>query len=58
MHKCELKFIISYLKKAIFNIERARGFEESSVSDAVLNELKEQLLYYKLKLEEEEENEK
>lgn len=47
MNKCELAFLLSYLKKAIFNLERVRAYDENAVSEEIINELKETLILYK-----------
>ena len=52
MNKIEIKFIISYLKKAIFNLERANSYDEV-VDFKILDELKQALFYYQLKLKDE-----
>lgn len=46
MNKFEYAFMISYLKKAIYNLERARYFDENAVSLELINQLKETLILY------------
>ena len=47
MNKCELAFLLSYLKKAIFNLERVRAYDENAVSEEIITELKQTLILYK-----------
>lgn len=47
MNKCELAFLLSYLKKAIFNLERVRAYDETAVSEEIITELKQTLILYK-----------
>ena len=47
MNKCELAFLLSYLKKAIFNLERVRAYDETTVSEEIITELKQTLILYK-----------
>lgn len=47
MNKCELAFLLSYLKKAIFNLERVRAYDEAAVSEEIITELKQTLILYK-----------
>lgn len=51
MNKCELAFLLSHLKKAIYNLERAKDFDDDVVSEEVINNLKETLIIYNLKKE-------
>jgi hypothetical protein len=51
MNKCELAFLLSNLKKAIYNLERVRAYDEAAVSEEVINNLKETLIIYNLKKE-------
>lgn len=46
MNKFEYAFMISYLKKAIYNLERARHFDEEIVSLELITQLKETLILY------------
>ena len=46
LNKFEYAFMISYLKKAIYNLERARYFDENAVSLELINQLKETLILY------------
>lgn len=55
MNKVELKFLISYIKKAIFNLECANRLKANSVDSKVIDELKLTLFEHQLKLKEEEE---
>ena len=55
MNKVELRFLISHIKKAIFNLECANKFKEGSVDTKVIEELKLVLFEHQLKLKEEEE---
>ena len=45
MHKCVLFFIISYLKKSIFNLECANKLSNNSIviDEKIINELKKTL---------------
>ena len=49
MNKVELKFIISYIKKAIFNLERANSYDDV-IDKETLCCLKQTLYYYQNKL--------
>jgi hypothetical protein len=49
----KLKFIISHLKKAIYNLERAKDLDNKSVTDTTILALKEQLLCYQVELRKE-----
>lgn len=53
MNKCEFAFMVSHLKKAIYNLERAKAYDDKIVKDEVIEELKENLLLWKIKFEEE-----
>ena len=55
MNKVELKFLISHIKKAIFNLECANKFKANSVDSKTIEELKLILFEHQLKLKEEEE---
>ena len=54
MNKYEFAFMISHLKKAIYNLERAKAYDGEIVSDEMLNKLKENLIIYQIKNKEEE----
>ena len=54
MNKAEVKFIISYLKKAIFDLERANDLDDEAVSKEIIDYLKQALFYYQNKLKKEE----
>lgn len=43
MNRAEFAFMISYLKKAIYNLERAKAYNASIVSDEVISNLKSKL---------------
>ena len=47
MNKCELAFLLSYLKKAIFNLERVRALDEEAVDKEIIDNLKQTLILYK-----------
>ena len=51
MNKCELAFLLSHLKKAIYNLERARALDEESVSQEIIKEIKNTLTLYKFRKE-------
>lgn len=51
MNKFELCFLINHLKWSIYHLERAKAFdEESIIKEEEIEELKEKLLLYKIKL--------
>jgi hypothetical protein len=52
MNKCKLKFVISHLKQAIYELETANKIEENVVDNEIIKELKETLLYYQIKIKE------
>lgn len=54
MNIVELKFIISYLKKAIFNLERANGYDDV-VEQETIDYIKQALFYYQIQLNKQEE---
>lgn len=49
MNKCEYAFMISHLKKAIYNLERAKAYDDEIVSYETIQELKEMLILYQTK---------
>ena len=53
MNKCELAFLLSHLKKAIYNLERVKALDEEAVSQEVIDELKNTLTLYKFRKEQE-----
>ena len=55
MNKVTLKFILSYLKKAIFNLERANSLDMDAVPQETIDMVKQAALYYQLQLNKEEE---
>lgn len=57
MNKCELAFLLSHLKKAIYNLERVKAYGNDIVDDSIINNLKETLLYYQIKQKEIQNNE-
>lgn len=53
MNKCKLKFVISHLKQAIWNLETANKIDdEIVVEDPLMEQLKVTLIYYQHKLKE------
>ena len=54
MNKCKLKFVISHLKQAIWNLETANKLDEENtvVDDSLMEQLKVTLIYYQHKLKE------
>lgn len=54
MNKCEIAFLLSHMKKAIYNLERAKAFDDNAVSQETINQLKENVIYYQIKLKENE----
>ena len=56
MNKIELKFIISYLKKAIFNLERANSYDDA-IEQENIDYIKQALFYYQLQLQKKQEEE-
>lgn len=55
MNKFTLKFILSYLKKAIFNLERANALDLDAVPQETIDMVKQATFYYQLQLNKEEE---
>ena len=49
MNKCEYAFMISHLKKAIYNLERAKAYDDEIVSYETIQELKEMLILCQIK---------
>lgn len=51
MNKYNLAFLLSHLKKAIYNLERAKELDDDAVSEEIISNLKETLIIYNLKKE-------
>ena len=51
MHKCEFAFLLSHLKKAIYNLERARALDEEAVDKDIIDNLKQTLILYNYRKE-------
>lgn len=56
-NKVEIAWLISHLRKAIYNLERAKAFDDNVVSQETINQLKENVIYYQVKLKETKDNE-
>ena len=50
LNKCELAFLLSHLKKAIYNLECANKLVPNSIDEKLIEELKCILIEYKIKL--------
>lgn len=51
MNKCIFAFVISHLKKAIYNLECANKLNPNTIDVALISELKSQLILLKNELE-------
>lgn len=53
MNKVEIKFFLSHIRKAIWNLECAKKFDFEAIDDKIIEELKYKLIGYEIKLKEE-----
>ena len=53
MNKCKLAFMLSHIKKAIYNLERLKAYDNDIIRDEIIEELKENLILLEIKKEEE-----